>query len=99
MDWYHYLIQLDILEVECISNFIEQECSKREILGLFPSNTDKHIHSDDVPWRGRCAFHQNVAVGVCSLFFLRLFIIVTEMKNFHKLKDNNKITCFSQTQQ
>jgi len=93
------LIQLEILEVKFISNFIQQGCSKREILGLFPSNTNKHIHRDDVPWSGRCAFHQNVAAGVCSFFFLRLFIMVTEMNHFHKLKDSNKITCFSQTQQ
>ena len=86
MAWYHYFIQLEILEVEFISKFIQQECSKREILGLFPSNTDKHIHSDDVPWSGRCAFHKNVAAGVYSLFFLRPFVIVTEINNFHKLR-------------
>lgn len=88
MAWYHYFIhvQLEILEVEFISKFIQQECSKRGILGLFPSSTDKHIHRDNVPWSGRCAFHKNVAAGGCPLFFLRLFIIVTEVNNFHKLR-------------
>jgi len=36
---------------------------------------------------------------VCFLFFLRLFITVTEMHNSHKMKDNNKIISFSQKQQ
>jgi hypothetical protein len=31
---------------------------------------------------------------LCVHFSLRLFIIVNEMNNFRKLKENNKIICF-----